>query len=130
MSTKIEFLRWLGPTPPHYECAHEDDCATGMHGAAIHILHNAFGGKERFEKHYTDAGMIFTVHDVRGVAFAPFSADEPYCSGDLDEGGTEPYVVGGVLTDEVRVHWTWGNSGYYQPCTRAEWDAALQAVRT
>lgn len=121
MSTEIKFLRWLGPTPPYYVCAHEDDCATGCHGAAIRILYNRFGGKAAFEKHYTEVGMVFGPFDVPAVSFGPFTADEPYFSGNLDDGGDDSYLLGGQLTDEVRVHWTWGNSMFYQPCTRIEW---------
>lgn len=93
-------------------CDHEDDCATGMHGACVHILKQRREYGRTFEQTYYDAGMTFVPTDVVSISLGPFEPSE----------GEDP-------NDYARIGYWWGNSNLYWPITLQEWLAALEAVK-
>lgn len=109
----ISFTRFVRTTGSDFSdvvCDHQDDHATGMHGACVHILKQRREDGRTFEQTYYDVGMTFVPTDVEYISFGPF-----------DE-GVNP-------NDYARIGYWWGNSNLYWPITLQEWFAALQAVK-
>lgn len=66
-----------------------------------------------FEEAYRQFSMEFTPDDVDSVEWGPFPDEGPHY---------------GDPTDEVRIHYWFGNSNLYHPVTQKEWEHAVDQV--